>query len=350
MSEVADINIHSYELLPSPHEIKSETEISKEIQELVLSSRQSLSDIVSGKDKRIAVIVGPCSIHDVESGLEYAKRIAGLSHKVSDTFLILMRVYFTKPRTTTGWKGLINDPELNDSFSIAKGLRTARRFLIEVLYQGIPAATEALDAIVPQYIDDLISWNAIGARTAESQTHREMASGLSTPVGFKNGTDGNVHVAINAMKAASTPHHFLGIDQFGRCAVLNTKGNPYTHIVLRGGASPNYSKDSVEKVATLLKGTNLPFRVLVDCSHGNSQKDYRKQAEVWKDCISQISEGESPIMGLMLESHLKAGRQDVSLNTSLEYGISITDSCIDWELTEKLILEGRETLLCSKTV
>jgi 3-deoxy-7-phosphoheptulonate synthase len=350
MSEVADINIHSYELLPSPHEIKSETEISKEIQQLVLSSRQELSDIISGKDDRIVVVVGPCSIHDVESGLEYAKRISGLSRKVSDTFLILMRVYFTKPRTTTGWKGLINDPDLNDSFSIAKGLRTARKFLIEVLHQGVPAATEALDAIVPQYIDDLISWNAVGARTAESQTHREMASGLSTPVGFKNGTDGNVYVAINAMKAASAPHHFLGIDQHGRCAVLNTKGNPYTHIVLRGGAGPNYSKNSVEKVATILKGTNLPHRVLVDCSHGNSQKDYRKQADVWQDCISQISEGDSPVMGLMLESHLKAGRQDVGLRTPLEYGVSITDSCIDWELTEKLILEGRETLLRSKTV
>lgn len=350
MSEVSDINIHSYELLPTPDEIKRETEISEEIQHLVLSSRQAFSEILSGKDHRVAVIVGPCSIHDAESGLEYARRIAELSHKVSDTFLVLMRVYFTKPRTTTGWKGLINDPDLNDSFSIAKGLRTARTFLLEVLHQGIPAATEALDAIVPQYIDDLISWNAIGARTAESQTHREMASGLSTPVGFKNGTDGNVHVAINAMKAASAPHHFLGIDQLGRCAVLNTKGNPDTHIVLRGGAGPNYEKDSVEKVASVLKASNLPYRVLVDCSHGNSQKDYLKQAEVWKDCISQISEGDSPIMGLMLESHLKAGRQDVSHTAPLEYGVSITDSCIDWETTEKLILEAREELLRSKVL
>jgi 3-deoxy-7-phosphoheptulonate synthase len=348
MTEVANINILSYEHLPTPQEIKSETPITAESAELVVSARNSFRDILSRKDHRIALVVGPCSIHDTRSGLEYAKKLSHLSEQVKDKFLILMRVYFTKPRTTTGWKGLINDPNLNDTFSISEGLGTARRFLLEVLLQGIPAATEALDAIIPQYIDDLISWNAIGARTAESQTHREMASGLSTPVGFKNGTDGNFFVAINAMEAAATPHHFLGIDHEGRCAILHTKGNPDTHIVLRGGTSPNYDRTSIEKVTSCINNEQLNARVLIDCSHGNSQKDYTKQAVVWKDCIQQIREGNSSIMGLMLESNLKGGRQDIEQGKPLEYGVSITDACISWEETEDLILEAYNALPLKK--
>lgn len=342
-SEITDVNVHSYELLPTPKEVKSNTEMPSGIESLVKTTRNEINQILHGKDKRIVVVLGPCSIHDTKAGLEYAKRLKALSDKVNDKFLLVMRVYFTKPRTTTGWKGLINDPELNDSFSISKGLYTARKFLVEVLHEGVPTATEALDAIVPQYIDDLISWNAIGARTAESQTHREMASGLSTPVGFKNGTDGNVLVAINAMRAASEPHHFLGIDPDGRCTVLHTKGNSNTHVVLRGGAGPNYDANSVAGVIKLLEGSGLPERVLIDCSHGNSRKDYRRQSEVWNDCISQIKGGSTSIFGLMLESNLEEGRQDIN-GQELKYGVSITDSCIDWATTEKLILESYNEL------
>ncbi len=347
MTQLSDINIHSYEHLPTPSEIKSETTLNEEVKALVVSARESFGNILKGTDKRIALIVGPCSIHDTRSGLEYARKLAALSEQVKDKFLILMRVYFTKPRTTTGWKGLINDPNLNDTFSISDGLRTARKFLLEVLEEGVPAATEALDAIVPQYIDDLISWNAIGARTTESQIHREMASGLSTPVGFKNGTDGNFFVAINAMQAASSPHHFLGIDHEGRCTVLNTKGNPDTHIVLRGGVTPNYDRSTIEKIAAFLKNAKLNSRVLVDCSHGNSEKDYTKQSLVWNSCIQQILEGNSSIFGFMLESNLKEGRQDISKEKPLTYGVSITDACISWDTTEELILNSYEKLKSS---
>lgn len=344
MNQISDINILSYEHLPTPREIKSETPLSEQVQSLVTYGRKSFENILKGKDTRTALIVGPCSIHDTEAGLEYAKKISELSKKVEDKFLILMRVYFTKPRTTTGWKGLINDPKLNDSFSIADGLRTARSFLLQVLEEGIPTATEALDAIIPQYIDDLISWNAIGARTTESQTHREMASGLSTPVGFKNGTDGNFFVAINAMKSAETPHHFLGIDNDGRCAVLHTKGNPLTHIVLRGGTTPNYDQATIENITSFLTKADLNNKIVVDCSHGNSQKDYKKQEVVWNDCINQIAQGNSSIMGIMLESNLKEGRQDIGTDQPLQYGVSVTDACIGWETTESLVLDAYKKL------
>lgn len=350
MTLLNDTNIDSYELLPSPSEIKSQTNLSEKAKKLVISAREDFNNILKGTDNRIALVIGPCSIHDIQAGKEYARRLAELSEKVKDVFHILMRVYFTKPRTTTGWKGLINDPELNDTFSISNGLLTARKFLIDVLEEGIPAATEALDTIVPQYIDDLVSWNAIGARTTESQTHREMASGLSTPVGFKNGTDGNFFVAINAMQAASSPHHFLGIDHEGRCTVLHTKGNPFTHIVLRGGGGQtNFDKTSIEKITAFLNNANVNNRVMIDCSHGNSKKDYTRQANVWDSGIEQILEGNSSIFGFMIESNINEGRQDIINGKELKYGVSITDACISWETTENIILNAYEKLLKKKS-
>jgi 3-deoxy-7-phosphoheptulonate synthase len=342
--QASDLNVGTYELLPTPRAIKELYPSSDFTLNVVKNSRQDISNILDGKDNnRTLIIVGPCSIHETEAGLEYADRLKILSDKVKDKFLIVMRVYFTKPRTTTGWKGLINDPYLDDSFEIKEGLKIARKFLLDVVGKGVPAATEALDAIVPQYIDDLLTWNAIGARTAESQSHREMASGLSTPVGFKNGTDGNINVAINAMKAAQEKHHFLGIDIDGRSAILETKGNAYTHLVLRGGTEPNYSLESVKNASDLLKSENLCHRVLVDCSHGNSYKNHKLQELVFLDCIDQISQGNSPIMGLMLESNLHEGNQQINGN-ALKYGVSITDACISWELTEKIILESYNKL------
>ncbi len=338
----SDTNVSKYELLPTPNDIRKLSPGTERTLSLIEKSRQELCNIIDEKDSRILLVVGPCSIHDTEAGLDYAKRLLSLSEKVQDKFLILMRVYFTKPRTTTGWKGLINDPFLNDSFEIKEGLKKARSFLHQVVNLGVPAATEALDAITPQYIDDLLTWNAIGARTAESQTHREMASGLSTPVGFKNGTDGNVITAVNAMKAAREPHHFLGIDSDGRCAVLETTGNSYTHLVLRGGTNPNYDSESIASASNILKTEGLYSKVLVDCSHGNSFKNHRIQEHVFLDCIDQIIKGKSPIMGLMLESNIHEGKQEVSKD--MQYGVSITDACISWETTERIIMEAHSRL------
>ncbi|HVE13220.1 MAG TPA: 3-deoxy-7-phosphoheptulonate synthase, partial [Elusimicrobiota bacterium] len=280
--------------------------------------------------------------HDPEAGLDYARRLAKAAEAVRGELVLAMRVYFEKPRTTTGWKGLINDPDLDDSFHIEKGLRAARKLLLKITELGLPTATEALDPVVPQYIGELVCWYAIGARSIESQTHREMASGLSAPVGFKNGTDGNVQVAINAMQAVSRPHHFLGIDPEGRTSVFRTKGNAYSHVVLRGGASPNYDRASVARCEAALDKAGLRNKVLVDCSHGNSQKDHRRQPAVFESCMRQIADGDSAIVGMMVESNLQEGRQDIPPKLKgldqLQYGVSVTDACIGWDATEKMIV------------
>ncbi len=343
MNSVVDINVNSYELLPTPNSIKGELPLSKHLESNVETYRSQFQNILDKKDDRLIVVVGPCSIHDTEAGLEYAKKLKVLSDKVSDKILLVMRVYFTKPRTTTGWKGLINDPDLNDSFNIDRGLRIARKFLLDVTEIGLPSATEALDPIIPQYIDDLIAWNAIGARTAESQTHREMASGLSSPVGFKNGTDGNISVAVNAIESAMSSHHFLGIDPDGRCAILKTKGNRYAHVVLRGGLEPNYDPVSISSASKELENKGIPARLMVDCSHGNSYKNHKLQGSVFKNCLEQRVRGTKEIFGLMLESNLNEGKQDPSA-TPLKYGVSITDACIDFEETEELLNFAYKTL------
>jgi len=291
-------------------------------------------------------VVGPCSIHDPAAAMDYARRLKALADEVGDTLYIVMRVYFEKPRTTTGWKGLINDPHMNDSFDIDAGLRLARKLLTDINELGLPTGTEALDPISPQYLGDLISWSAIGARTTESQTHREMASGLSTPVGFKNGTDGSLTVAINALQSVSNPHSFLGIDQRGQVAVIRTRGNAYGHIVLRGGdKGPNYDSVTVALVEKELEKAKLPCNVVIDCSHANSNKDHNLQPLVMNDCVHQILEGNKSIVGVMLESNIGAGNQKLTTDLSqLKYGVSVTDACIDWETTEKVLRDARDKL------
>lgn len=312
----------------------------------VVESRETVKRILAGEDSRLMVVVGPCSIHDPLAALDYARRLKELSDKVADQLFILMRVYFEKPRTTVGWKGLINDPHLNDTFDIAYGLRQARRLLLEVNNLGLPAATELLEPITPQYIADLISMTAIGARTTESPTHRQMASGLSMPVGFKNGTDGSLQVAIDAMLAAGEPHSFLGIDHEGDTCIVATKGNPWRFLILRGGRSgPNYDAPNIAEAVEKLRKCKLPPRLMVDCSHANSNKDYRQQNVVWNACLDQRLQGNHEIVGLMLESNLVAGNQPLSSPpTELTYGLSITDGCIGWDETEELILSAYERI------
>lgn len=341
--QLSDINVLSQKLLPTPFELKSQIPLSDKATKTVFAVRNTLQNILDRKDSRLFFVIGPCSIHDLKAGKEYAERLKKLADKVQDEFLIIMRVYFSKPRTTVGWKGFINDPYLDDSFCIAEGLAQARSFLLEVSELGLGIGTEALDPIIPQYIDDLISWNAIGARTTESQTHREMASGLSTPVGFKNGTDGSVEVAINALKAVSTSHHFLGINQHGQCAVLETRGNPYGHLVLRGGIRPNYDAASIGICEKELRNAKLPVNIVVDCSHGNSSKDPALQPLALSKSMSQIVQGNRSIVGIMLESNLSWGNQSIVDDLSkLTYGVSVTDACIDWATTERIVLEARE--------
>ena len=338
---LVDTNVIAEELLPTAEQIKARLPLSSTAAYTVSAARKSLKDILDRKDKRLLVIVGPCSIHDMNAAREYSRRLQRLQEELCETLFIVMRVYFSKPRTTVGWKGLINDPHLDDSFRIDEGLYIAREFLLELAGLGLPAGTEALDPIIPQYIDDLVSWYAIGARTAESQTHREMASGLSTPVGFKNGTDGNVHVALNALKSVASPHHFLGVNHNGECCVIRTKGNGYGHIVLRGGVQPNYDSVNIRLCEEEHRREKLSERIVVDCSHGNSLKNHAHQPLVFNDCVNQIVEGNRSIVGLMLESHLSEGRQELlSDKSKLRYGVSITDACIDWESTEKLLREA----------
>jgi 3-deoxy-7-phosphoheptulonate synthase len=344
--QIYNINVAAKTILPTPAEVKAELPMTDKAEATVLRSRATMENILDGTDPRLFVVVGPCSIHDVNAALEYAERLQGLAEEVADSLFLLMRVYFEKPRTTVGWKGLINDPYMDDSFQIERGIRIARKLLLNLGGRGLPAATEALDPIMPQYMGELISWTAIGARTTESQTHREMASGLSTPVGFKNGTDGSLRVAINALQSARQPHHFLGINQDGRTAVFQTRGNRYGHIVLRGGGGrSNYSADDVASSEQALRDAGLPERVVIDCSHANSNKDPARQPDVAAECVSQVAAGNRSIIGLMLESNLHAGNQKIPGDlANLKFGVSVTDACIDWETTERTLRNAASKL------
>jgi len=346
MLQTYDVRVEKFIPLIPPSELKQELPISEKAGETVLSSRETIENILNKRDKRLLVVTGPCSIHDEKAALEYAEKIKNLSAEVQDTMYLVMRVYFEKPRTTVGWKGLINDPDMDGSCDIITGLKKARKLLIDITEMGVSAGTEMLDPITPQYIAGLISWSAIGARTTESQTHREMASGLSMPVGFKNCTDGSLSTAINAMIAAGSPQSFLGIDQDGRSCIVQTKGNPGAHIVLRGGDRPNYDSVSISDAITQLKAKKLPESIIVDCSHANSRKKFQGQAIVWQDVINQIMDGNDSIIGMMLESSLFEGSQKNTGDLStMKYGVSITDECISWETTRQLILSAHEQLL-----
>lgn len=341
-----NVNISEYQTLVTPQALKQRLPLHGDTAEIVANNRQVIRDILDRRDHRIFMVVGPCSIHDVVAALDYAEKLQALAEEVKDTLVLVMRVYFEKPRTATGWKGLINDPDMNDSFRIEEGLHMGRRLLLKLSAMGLPTSTEALDPISPQYLHDIITWSAIGARTTESQTHREMSSGLSSPVGFKNGTDGGLEVAINAMKAVSSPHRFLGIDPEGKVSVVHTKGNPYAHVVLRGGAGKqNYDSVSVAQCEALCRKAGVSTNIMIDCSHANSNKDYTLQPLVLENVVNQIVEGNQSIIGLMMESHLKAGRQDIPVDLSkLEYGVSVTDACIDWPTTEQCIRHARDKL------
>lgn len=340
-----DVNVEEFVPLISPAALKEELPITEKSAHTVISSRQTIENIIKKKDRRLLVIAGPCSIHDEKAALEYAERLNRLKDQVENTLFLVMRVYFEKPRTNVGWKGLINDPELDGSCDMTQGLRKARKMLINITEMGLPTATEMLDPITPQYIAGLISWSAIGARTTESQTHREMASGLSMPVGFKNCTDGGLNTALNAMIAAGSPQSFLGIDPNGQTSIVKTTGNPFTHIVLRGGRRPNYDSVSIREASRLLNEKGLAKAIIIDCSHANSHKEYKEQNIVWQDVITQRGNGNDDIIGLMLESHLKEGHQAFKIGrNSLEFGVSITDACISWETTEKLILQAHDQL------
>lgn len=340
-----DIHVEEFIPLISPEDLKKKIPISEKATRTVIEGRQVIQDIIRKKDRRLLVISGPCSIHDETAALEYAEKLCRLSEKVKDTMVPVMRVYFEKPRTNVGWKGLINDPWLDGSHDMSAGLEKAREMLLKITEMGMPTATELLDPITPQYIAGLICWAAIGARTTESQTHREMASGLSMPVGFKNCTDGSLNTALNAMIAAGSSQNFLGIDPQGRTSIVRTTGNPDAHIVLRGGDRPNYDSVSIREAVNLLQGKDLSDGVIVDCSHANSRKQYAEQSVVWKDVIQQRLNGTDSIIGVMLESNLNAGNQKNtgSLDT-LQYGVSITDACISWQTTEELMLSASEKL------
>ncbi len=324
------------EVLP-PNDVISEFPITPPVSELVFKSRQNISDIIHGRDDRLVVVVGPCSIHDPKAAIEYAKKLKNLESSLSSELKIVMRVYFEKPRTTVGWKGLINDPNLDDSYDVNKGLREARKILLNINEIGLPAATEYLDIITPQYISDLISWGAIGARTTESQVHRELASGLSCPVGFKNSTNGSIQVAIDAIGSASQPHIFLSITKEGKSAIFNSSGNKDCHVILRGGKIPNFESKFIKETSSILAKSGNSTSLMVDMSHGNSQKQFKKQLLVNKDIADQIASGERSIFGVMIESHLVEGNQSIGPKESLTYGQSITDACVSWEDTEVML-------------
>lgn len=332
-----DVRIREIKELLPPIAHLYELPISETASELIFNTRRDIASILRGDDDRLLVVIGPCSIHDVSAAEEYARRLLPLRQAYEQEMVVVMRVYFEKPRTTVGWKGLINDPHLDESYDINAGLRLARRLLLTLNSLGMPAATEFLDMITPQYFADLIAWGAIGARTTESQVHRELASGLSCPVGFKNGTDGNLRIAIDAIRAASQPHHFLSVTKTGHSAIVSTGGNPDCHVILRGGKEPNYSAAHVHAATAELASVGLTQKLMVDFSHANSRKDYRRQMEVAQDVATQIAGGESHIFGVMVESHLKAGRQDLKPGCTLEYGQSITDGCIGWDDTERML-------------
>ena len=339
-SPVRDVNVVSANQLISPAELVSQIPITPAAERTVLEGRERIRRVLSGEDGRMMMVVGPCSIHDEKAAVEYAGKLAELSRELEDRLLIVMRVYFEKPRTTVGWKGLIYDPRLNDTFDIDEGLRTARRIMRSVAEMGVFTGTEFLDPIVPQYLADLVCWSTIGARTTESQTHRQMASGLSMPVGFKNGTDGGAQIAVDAMLSAKSAHAFLGIDHDGRTAVISTRGNPDGHLVLRGGrAGPNFGAKSIAEALRLLDAAGVRSELLVDCSHGNSEKDHRRQRIAFKDVVTQRAGGNDNIIGCMLESNLKPGAQKLNGGgaSDLEYGVSVTDACIGWDETESLL-------------
>ena len=343
---VENINIEKPQILVTPAELKKQIPISEKAKKAVLRGRSAIEDILTRKDHRLFIVVGPCSIHDIDAAREYAESLKALSEKVDDCFEIVMRVYFEKPRTTVGWKGLINDPYMNDSFKITDGLEIGRQLLREILEIGLPTATEALDPISPQYMQDLIVWSAIGARTTESQTHREMASGLSSSIGFKNGTDGSLSVAINALQSVARPHRFLGINSDGKVSIIKTKGNAFAHVVLRGGnGKPNYDSVSVSLCEQELAKSGIEQNIMIDCSHANSNKDHNLQPLVLENVCNQILDGNKSIVGVMIESNLNGGNQKLSEDLSqLEYGVSVTDACIDWETTKNSILSMADKL------
>lgn len=343
-----DTRIAAIDTLPSPGEVAREFPLDDETMARILSWRHAVEDILTHRDDRLLAIVGPCSIHDCEAALDYARRLKALSDKVGDQFLVIMRTYFEKPRTSVGWKGLILDPDLDGTYDIAKGLRTARRLLLEISRTGLPVGCELLDPIVPQYIDELISWASIGARTTESQTHRNLASGMCVPLGFKNSTSGELGAAVNAIKSAASPASFIGINKEGQSVVLRTTGNSMCHLIMRGGErSPNYYEDEVEAARGLLAANGLLDAIVIDCSHGNSRKDPKRQKRVLRSVIDQVVWGDESIRGFMLESNIKEGSQKIG--GQLEYGLSITDACIGWEETERILRHGAEILREAKT-
>lgn len=343
---VDNLNVELQELLITPEQLKNEIPMSNPARELVTDSREVIRNILDRKDHRLFVVVGPCSIHDVDAAMDYARRLKALADEVADSLFIVMRVYFEKPRTTVGWKGLINDPHMNDTFKIQEGLHIGRQLLLDISELGLPTSTEALDPISPQYIQDFIAWSAIGARTTESQTHREMASGLSSAVGFKNGTDGGLDVAINAIKSCSKPHRFLGINGSGQVAVIHTRGNAYSHIVLRGGSQgPNYDSVHIKLCEEALAKAGISQNIMVDCSHANSNKQPELQPLVVENVTNQVLEGNRSIVGLMIESNIYGGNQSIPDDLSqLKYGVSVTDGCVDWEATAESLRAMRNKL------
>jgi 3-deoxy-7-phosphoheptulonate synthase len=341
--DLYDANIIKTQPLPTPIDLIKEYPLSNELSTFIRNGRNQLHDILSGEDDRFVIIVGPCSIHDTKAGLDYAKRLKPLAEKYSDKLIVLMRVYFEKPRTTVGWKGLVYDPDLNGTFDMISGLKKARKFLLDIAEIGLLSGTEFLDPITPQYFGDLISWGAIGARTSESQTHRQLASGLSMPIGFKNGTGGSIQLAVDGIISSNSKHGFLGVDRSGKASIITTSGNKDAHLILRGGSDkPNYDKQSVSDAVTKLRDSGANTSIIIDCSHANSFKDHTKQPSVFNEIINQRISGNKNIIGLMLESNIYPGNQklDESNPKNLEYGISITDACIEWEETEKLLEEA----------
>jgi 3-deoxy-7-phosphoheptulonate synthase len=337
-SQIHNTNIASEAVITSPNDLSNKLPTTQKGKRNIMAAREVVSDILSRKDSRLMVIVGPCSIHNLEAAKEYAHKLKNLSEELKESLYIVMRVYFEKPRTTIGWKGLISDPDMDNSLDVDKGLYQSRQFLTWLADLGMPAATEALNPITPQYLADLISWCAIGARTTESQTHREMSSGLSMTVGFKNGTDGNLKMAVNAIKACSSPQSFLGINDEGQISIFKAKGNKSSHIILRGGIKPNYHSEDIERCEKLLQQNDLPERIMVDCSHDNSNQDYRLQGNVVEEISSQIVAGNKSIFGIMLESNLFSGNQKILDNQNeMKYGVSVTDGCIDWEETQSVL-------------
>ena len=341
-----DVNVLSEETLITPTDLKKMVPASESALATVAEGRLTIKRILNREDPRLFLVVGPCSIHDADAAMDYANKLKALAEEVSDTLFLVMRVYFEKPRTTVGWKGYINDPDMDDSFNIRKGLEMGRKLLVDLSEMGLPTSTEALDPVSPQYLQDMISWSAIGARTTESQTHREMASGLSSAVGFKNGTDGGLEVAINALQSVSAPHRFLGINHEGEVAIIHTRGNSHAHIVLRGGGGKtNFDATSVAECEQQLLKNGIAANVMIDCSHANSEKQHERQVSVMSDVADQIAAGNQSVIGFMVESHINSGNQKVPADKSqLAYGVSITDACVDWATTEKMIRDLRDTV------